>query len=67
MLSFTTQFIAHIVGYDLWFYASHLLLHTPSFYAAIHRIHHEKAAPTWIDTYHGHWFEGPFQSLGFLG
>jgi sterol desaturase/sphingolipid hydroxylase (fatty acid hydroxylase superfamily) len=51
--------------YDLWFYASHILLHTKQLYGPVHSIHHEKTHPTWPDTYHGHWFEGPFQSAGF--
>ncbi len=59
------QFIAHILGYDLWFYASHILLHMRLLYP-LHSIHHQKVVPTLLDTYHGHWIEGPLQSLGFL-
>ena len=56
-----------ILGYDLWFYASHVILHWPWFYRRVHRIHHERTVDLrWPDTYHGHWFEGPFQSAGFL-
>lgn len=55
----------HVVSYDIWFYISHRLLHTPILYP-IHSIHHEKRVPNWLDTYHGHWFESPFQSIGFL-
>jgi sterol desaturase/sphingolipid hydroxylase (fatty acid hydroxylase superfamily) len=58
--------LLHILGYDIWFYISHILLHQPYLYAKIHKIHHEKKYPYWQDTYHSHWFEGPFQSLGFL-
>ena len=57
--------IFHVVSYDIWFYISHRLLHTPYLYT-LHKIHHEKMIPVWQDTYHGHWFESPFQSVGFL-
>ncbi len=55
----------HILGYDIWFYISHILLHTRIFWN-IHKIHHTYREPTWLDTYKGHWIEGPFQSIGFL-
>lgn len=58
------QIAAHILFYDLWFYASHILLHTRLLYP-IHSIHHQNAIPTFLDTYHGHWFESPFQGIGF--
>lgn len=60
------QFIFHILGYDLWFYASHLLLHTRILYEIVHKKHHMNIYPKYYDTYVGHWFEGPFQSIGFL-
>lgn len=59
------QFLIHVFGYDIWFFVSHLLLHHPALYK-YHKIHHEKRFPTYKDTYHGHWLEGPFQSLGYL-
>lgn len=59
------QAAAHILCYDLWFYASHLLLHTKALWP-IHKIHHEKLYPTWTDTYHGHWFESAFQGIGYF-
>jgi sterol desaturase/sphingolipid hydroxylase (fatty acid hydroxylase superfamily) len=55
----------HILGYDLWFYVSHRLLHT-RLLTRFHGIHHQRPRPMWLDTYHGHWTEGPFQSAGFL-
>jgi len=59
-------FLLAIFGYDVWFYISHRLLHLPALYW-IHRVHHEKVVGLrWPDTYYGHWFEGPFQSVGFL-
>ena len=56
-----------ILGYDLWFYASHVMLHWPWLYRRVHRIHHERVTDLrWSDAYHGHWFESAFQGLGFL-
>lgn len=54
---------AAILCYDIWFYISHRLLHARAFYF-YHRVHHENQEPTLLDTYHGHWIESPFQSLG---
>jgi len=51
--------------YDIWFYISHLLLHTPMLYK-FHHEHHMKEFPTFLDTYVGHALEGPFQGLGAL-
>jgi sterol desaturase/sphingolipid hydroxylase (fatty acid hydroxylase superfamily) len=58
-------FLLTILGYDIWFYVSHRILHHRFLYP-IHAIHHEKMNPTFLDTYHGHWFEMVFQSLGFF-
>ena len=54
-----------VVCYDLWFYTSHVLLHSPSLYP-YHSIHHQYEVPTYVETYTGHWTEGPFQGLGAL-
>jgi len=59
------QFCLHVLFYDLWFYASHRLLHT-SLGWHIHKVHHEKTHPKWQDTYYEHGLEGPFQSIGFF-
>jgi lathosterol oxidase len=59
-----TALLLHILGYDIWFYISHLLLHTPALWR-FHKIHHEIMYPRFTDTYKGHMLEGPFQSLGF--
>jgi sterol desaturase/sphingolipid hydroxylase (fatty acid hydroxylase superfamily) len=58
-------FLFHIFSYDIVFYATHILLHTPMFYW-IHKKHHEKSEPTFLDTYYGHWLESPIQSVGFV-
>jgi sterol desaturase/sphingolipid hydroxylase (fatty acid hydroxylase superfamily) len=57
--------IASILSYDIWFYISHRLLHTPELYG-YHRIHHEKGEPTAWDTYLSQWMEGPFQGAGAI-
>ena len=59
------QTVVHIIAYDIWFYISHLILHTPSMYW-IHSKHHEKRQPKFLDTYYGHTLESVFQGLGFL-
>jgi lathosterol oxidase len=58
-------FILHILGYDIWFYISHILLHT-RFLWKFHKIHHKIIYPKFTDTYKGHLIEGPFQSIGFF-
>jgi sterol desaturase/sphingolipid hydroxylase (fatty acid hydroxylase superfamily) len=57
--------LASILSYDIWFYISHVILHTRSVYP-IHKEHHTMTHPTVLDTYKGHFLEGPFQSLGVL-
>jgi Delta7-sterol 5-desaturase len=60
------QVLLHVLGYDIWFYVSHRLLHTSAFWW-IHARHHEKVMGLqWVDAYHGHWLESAIQSVGFL-
>jgi sterol desaturase/sphingolipid hydroxylase (fatty acid hydroxylase superfamily) len=54
--------VAAIFCYDIWFYSSHVLLH--KYLYVYHAEHHKYIVPTFRDTYKGHLFEGPFQSLG---
>ena len=58
-------FLFHILSYDVWFYITHLMLHSSTLYW-IHKKHHEKTDPTFVDTYYDHWLESPIQSAGFL-
>ena len=60
--------IFFILSYDIWFYISHIILHNIYFYKNIHRFHHSINYETidYKDTYRGHFFEGPFQGIGFL-
>ena len=58
----------YILSYDIWFYLSHILLHSIPCLEKLHAIHH---APyykkmTYSDAYVGHYFESPFQSIGFI-
>jgi lathosterol oxidase len=57
-----------VLGYDVWFYTSHLILHMPWFYKNIHKEHHSLIPKkmTFTDAYVGHWSEGVFQGLGVL-
>ena len=59
------MFFAHVLSYDVWFYMSHIALHTPSLFW-IHKRHHENQFPTWVDTYHESGLEGMIQSVGFV-
>lgn len=58
--------ILSIIGYDIWFYISHLILHTNYLYI-YHKEHHRNEINlTFLDTYTGHILEGPFQGIGIL-
>lgn len=57
--------VTSILCYDIWFYISHILLHNKKLYK-YHREHHTKINPIFLDTYKGHFLEGPFQSLGVI-
>ena len=59
------KIIFSIICYDIWFYISHIILHHEYFYK-YHKKHHKKLNPTFIDTYTGHFLEGPFQGLGMV-
>jgi len=55
-----------ILSYDIWFYISHLILHTNYFYNRIHYVHHAIKNPNYLDTYIGHFLESPFQGIGLF-
>jgi len=59
------EFIYNVLCYDIWFYLSHLVLHTKPFYF-IHKIHHQPnyKTLTYKDTHIAHWFENLIQPLG---
>ena len=59
------KIIFSIFCYDIWFYISHLILHHEYVYK-YHKTHHKKINPAFIDTYTGHFLEGPFQSIGLM-
>ena len=54
-----------VISYDIWFYISHVMLHS-RYLNKYHHIHHVAADPNWIDTYVSHWTEGPFQGAGLF-
>jgi sterol desaturase/sphingolipid hydroxylase (fatty acid hydroxylase superfamily) len=56
--------VLSVISYDIWFYISHVLLHT--YLYKMHSIHHVEKELTWKDTYVAHWFESPFQGVGMF-
>jgi len=54
-----------ILSYDIWFYISHVMLHSRVLHK-YHHVHHMSQDPNWVDTYVSHWAEGPFQGVGVL-
>jgi sterol desaturase/sphingolipid hydroxylase (fatty acid hydroxylase superfamily) len=67
-MRFIIEVASYILGYDLWFYVSHVLLHHPAMYKRIHHVHHSVNPKTmcYEDTYVAHWIEGPLQCLGVV-
>jgi len=57
--------IASIVCYDVWFYISHLALHSKYLWK-YHAEHHVNENPVFTDTYVSHALEGPFQGAGMF-
>jgi sterol desaturase/sphingolipid hydroxylase (fatty acid hydroxylase superfamily) len=57
--------VLSIISYDIWFYISHVILHS-NILAKYHHIHHIAPDPNWVDTYISHWAEGPFQGVGMF-
>jgi lathosterol oxidase len=58
-------FLLHILGYDVWFYISHILMHITPLWK-YHKEHHKIIHPKFTDTYTGHYAESALQSLGFF-
>jgi len=59
--------LLHIICYDVWFYLSHLILHSPNVYF-IHKLHHLKQHDqlTWQDTNVSHLIEHIVQPVGIF-
>jgi sterol desaturase/sphingolipid hydroxylase (fatty acid hydroxylase superfamily) len=57
--------LASVFFYDIWFYISHIILHTKNMYY-YHKLHHKNMYPRFLDTYEGHILEGPFQGIGMV-
>ena len=58
----------HILSYDVWFYASHIILHIPRVYGLIHYIHHATpiAELNYNSTHIAHSVENIIQPIGFF-
>lgn len=67
MYSQALSFFLYILCYDMWFYASHVILHTHPIYY-IHKIHHGSrySSLTYRDTSVAHAFENVIQPLGIF-
>jgi sterol desaturase/sphingolipid hydroxylase (fatty acid hydroxylase superfamily) len=65
---FFVEVAAFVLGYDVWFYLSHVFLHQAALYKRIHHVHHSVNPKTinYHDTYVAHWAEGPLQCLGVV-
>ena len=57
--------LASVFCYDIWFYLSHIILHTKNMYY-YHKHHHKYMYPRFLDTYKRHILEGPFQGMGMV-
>jgi sterol desaturase/sphingolipid hydroxylase (fatty acid hydroxylase superfamily) len=60
-------FLCHILCYDIWFYALHIVLHKPTIYY-IHKIHHFKHYEklTYSDTTVCHYIENIIEPIGII-
>ena len=59
------QVVVSIISYDVWFYISHVILHSHFMYH-FHKLHHTKPIPTYEDTYLAHSVETVLQGVGFM-
>ena len=57
--------LVSVLSYDIWFYISHILLHSQFLYK-FHKEHHKKESPMFLDTYAGHFIESPLQGCGMF-
>lgn len=62
------MFFLFIISYDLWFYITHILMHTPKIYNWIHYKHHSVpyGKLEYTDTHIAHYAENIIQPLGIL-
>jgi len=57
--------LASILAYDIWFYISHVMLHS-HLMSKYHKLHHTRPVPTYVDTYLATTVETTFQGVGFM-
>ena len=63
---FGATFAGAIVGYDLWFYFIHRVLHVPAVYKRFHYQHHAFRHPTAREAFHASVTENVLSGLGIL-
>ena len=59
------RLVISVISYDIWFYISHVILHSRFMYH-FHKLHHTKPGPTYEDTYLADSVETVFQGVGFI-
>ena len=59
------RLVVSILSYDIWFYISHVMLHS-RLMSKYHKLHHTKPIPSYADTYLADPVETAFQGVGFL-
>ena len=59
------RLVVSIISYDIWFYISHVILHSRFMYQ-YHKLHHTKPVPNYTDTYLADSVETVFQGVGFM-
>jgi sterol desaturase/sphingolipid hydroxylase (fatty acid hydroxylase superfamily) len=59
------RLVVSILSYDIWFYISHVMLHS-RILQKYHKLHHTRPNPNYEDTYIADPVETVFQGVGFL-
>jgi sterol desaturase/sphingolipid hydroxylase (fatty acid hydroxylase superfamily) len=59
------RLVVSVISYDIWFYISHVILHSRFMYH-FHKLHHTKPIPDYTDTYLADSVETVFQGVGFM-
>ncbi|MBY0452258.1 MAG: sterol desaturase family protein [Bdellovibrionaceae bacterium] len=62
VLYFIGSFLIYILGYEIFYYFAHRLLHTNFLYKHVHYVHHRVRSPTVLSIYCFH----PLEALGYF-